>query len=205
MSALPSPEKRMSETEYLLFERSSENKHEYVNGEIYAMSGASEHHNIIVSNLIAGIHPQLRKPPCRIYPSDMRVLTPFSRTYSYPDVTIICGKPVLIDSYEDVLLNPTVIFEVLSPSTERYDRGRKFLHYREIESLQEYVLVAQDAPRIERFIRDSEGTWRFSDVSGLDATLELPSIGCVLALADVYETVTFEADESPTIDDNTQG
>ncbi len=204
MSALPLPEKRMSETEYLLFERSSEIKHEYVNGEIYAMSGASIKHNTIVGNLIGAMHSQLRKKPCTVFPSDLKVRAPFSRTYSYPDVTVVCGEPIVSDSYADVLLNPTVIFEVLSPSTERYDRGRKFLHYREIESLQEYVLVAQDAPRIERFIRDSEVTWRFSDVSGLAATLELPSVGCVLALADVYEMVTFKADESPAIDDNTQ-
>jgi Uma2 family endonuclease len=180
--------------EYLKFERTSEEKHEYYAGEIFAMSGASENHNLIVGNLIAGFHSQLRQKPCKIYPSDMRVKIRSSGLYTYPDVTVVCGTPEFEDNNFDTLLNPTVIIEVLSPSTEAYDRGKKFQHYRTIHSLQDYILIAQDSTRIDHFtLRENE--WIFSDANSLDGVITLPSIDCTLHLSDVYEKVTFDDQE----------
>jgi Uma2 family endonuclease len=195
MSALPKP-LRMTEAEYLEFERASETKHEYIGGEVFAMTGASRHHNLITGATYASLFLQLRGRPCEVYPGDMRVQVRASGLYTYPDIGVVCGEAQLADTHLDTLINPLLIVEVLSPSTELYDRGRKFQYYRHIESLREYVLIAQDAPRIERFVRQGD-VWQFSDAVGLDASLELPSIGCTLALADVYEQVTFEAEETP--------
>jgi len=200
MSALPQPEPqplRMTEAEYLEFERASEYKHEYIAGEVFAMTGASEAHNLITSNVIFALRSQMRGRPCKVYPGDMRVQIRPSGLYTYPDISVVCGESILADDQHlDTLTNPMLIIEVLSPSTELYDRGRKFQYYRQIESLREYVLIAQDAPRIERFVRQGD-VWQFSDAVGLDASLELPSIGCTLALGDIYEQVTFEAEDAP--------
>jgi Uma2 family endonuclease len=191
------PNVRMTEAEYLAFDRASDVKHEYYRGEIFAMSGASRKHNVISGNTYASLHAQLRGRPCEKYQAEMRVRVARTRLYTYPDITVVCGEPHFADNEFDTLLNPTLLVEVLSPSTERYDRGRKFQHYREIDSLREYVLIAQDQPRIERFLRQDDGTWLLSDASGLEGRIELASIGCTLALADVYEQVTFEAEDEP--------
>jgi Uma2 family endonuclease len=195
MSALPNV--RMTEAEYLAFDRASDIKHEYCRGEIFAMSGASRAHNVISGNTYASLHSQLRGRPCEKYQAEMRVRAAHTRLYTYPDITVVWGEPRFADSEVDTLLNPTVLIEVLSPSTERYDRGRKFQHYRAIDSLREYVLIAQDQPRIERYLRQEDGTWLLSDAVGLESRMELTSIGCTLALADVYEQVTFEAEDEP--------
>ncbi len=187
--------KRWTAEEYLAFERDSEEKHEFVDGEIYLMSGASQNHNKIVGNTIVTLGMQLRNRPCEFYPSDMRVRV--ARNYTYPDVTVVCGTPEFEDSRRDTLLNPTVIVEVLSPSTERYDRGRKFHNYRGITSLQEYVLISQDTYRVERYLRQPNDEWLLSIVQGVDGSLNLTSIGCTLALADVYDKVVFDATEPP--------
>jgi Uma2 family endonuclease len=197
MAALPNVDSPMSEDEYLAFERESEFKHQFFDGEIYAMSGASPEHNLIVGNTLATLHSQRRGKPCKVYPSDMKVHTPSTGSYAYPDVTVVCGEDRFDEDKGDVLLNPTVIVEVLSPSTEAFDRGMKFQRYREIESLQEYILIAQDKPHVERFLRQENGLWQFSDARGLDASLDLPSIGCKLALAEVYEQVDFDAEDRP--------
>jgi Uma2 family endonuclease len=198
MSALPETHKRMSEAEYLAFERDNQIKHEFLDGEVYAMSAASEAHNLITTSTIAALYSQLRGRPCKTYPSDMRVRTPATRPYVYPDITVVCGEAQFDDDQRDILLNPTLVIEVLSPHTERYDRGKKFQHYRELESLQEYVLIAQDSPHIERFVRQEDGLWQFSEATGLEAALELSSIGCTLALVEVYEQITFAADQDET-------
>jgi Uma2 family endonuclease len=190
--ALP---KFMTPEEYLRFERHSEEKHEYLNGEIFAMTGASENHNLILMSLGSSLYVQLENRPCRVYPSDMRVKTQAKAHYTYPDISVVCGKPVFEDDTLDTLLNPTVIIEILSPSTERYDRGRKFQYYRTIPSLQEYLLVAQDSIHVEHFVRIGE-QWLLTDASTPDTVLALDSIGCTLALRDVYKKATF---------DNTQG
>lgn len=179
--------------DYLKFERLSQEKHEYFNGEIFAMTGASEKHNLIAMSTSASLYAQLRKSPCKVYPSDMRVKIP--RSYTYPDVSVVCDTPKFEDKEFDTLLNPTVIIEVLSPSTEAYDRGGKFQSYRTLSSLQEYLLISQDSVRIEHYVR-RDHEWVFSDTTSLESVVMLPSINCSLALSDVYEKVTFE-DEQP--------
>lgn len=184
------PKNTMTEEEYLAFERESEIRHEYLHGEIFAMSGASENHNLICSHTTSSLIIALRGQPCRAYQSDMRVKA--GRLYTYPDILVVCGPSQKTDDKPDTLLNPVVIIEVLSSSTEKYDRGKKFLYYREIESLREYVLVSQDSPHVEHFQRQENNTWLYSDVSGLETHITLGSVGCTLALADMYEQVTFE-------------
>jgi Uma2 family endonuclease len=177
--------------QYLALERAAEYKSEYINGEIYAMSGASREHNLITGNVLSALHAQLRGRPCEIYASDMRVKVSPTGMYTYPDVVAVCGEPRFEDDQVDTLLNPTAILEVLSPSTEAYDRGEKFAHYRRLETLSEYVLVSQDKARVEHYIRDGvrSNQWVLTETSGLDGVLELASIGCELALRDVYDKV----------------
>ncbi len=190
MSALPQTPVAMTEAEYLKFERTSEVKHEFFAGEVLAMTGASEAHNLICANLITTLKNQLRSQPCKVYPSDMRVKIEATGLYTYPDISVVCGDAQFADEEFDTLINPMVIIEVLSPSSERYDRGKKFQQYRDLPSLQEYVLVAQDDSHIERFRLQKSGIWEFTDVEGQEASLELTSIGCTLALVEVYEQVT---------------
>jgi len=183
------PHRRISIEDYLAAERRAETKSEYLDGEVFAMSGASRLHNLIALNIAASLHGQLKGRPCETYAGDMRVLIPEVGLYTYPDVTVVCGEPRFDDGELDTLLNPTLIIEVLSPTTEGYDRGRKSAHYRTLESLREYVLVSQDEVRVELFTRRDDGHWLLSEASRLDETLPLASIGCELRLADVYDRV----------------
>lgn len=196
MSALPMIDKPMSEADYLAFDRESEVKHEFIDGRVYAMSGASEAHNLIAGSIYVSLYTQLRARPCKVYPSDMKVRTPSTRSYIYPDISVVCGDAEFDGDSRDILLNPTVVIEVLSPNTERFDRGRKFQRYRELESLQEYVLVAQDSPHVERFARQDNGLWQLSEVHGQPASLPLTSIACALRLAEIYEQIDFGSGES---------
>ena len=182
--------------EYLAFERDSEGKHEYLNGRIYAMSGGSPNHARIAVNLIRELATQLRGRPCEAFGSDMRIRIPESGLHTYPDASAVCGEPRFVRDVLDHLLNPSLIVEVLSKSTAAYDRGEKFEHYRKIPTLEEYVLFEQDRARAEHYVRDgvSGDRWGLTVLRGLDATLPLPSIGCVLALRDVYERVELPAD-----------
>lgn len=191
------PKSGWTEAEYLAFERASDIKHELMDGEVRAMSGANERHNLIVASTLASLFTQLRGKGCKIYPSDMRVRVGLRREFTYPDLSIVCGMPIMADDYNDTLLNPTVIIEVLSASTESYDRGRKFTRYRTIESLQEYILIAQDYVQIERFVRQANNQWLLTDLQRVDGIIELMSVGCTLAAADVYEQVTFENSPPP--------
>lgn len=184
------PQARLTPEEYLAFERASTLKHEYVNGRVYAMSGASEAHNLIVLSLASALHVQMRGRPCRVYTSDMRVKVSPAGRYTYPDVVALCGERKFEDAHVDTLLNPSVIVEVLSESTERFDRGDKFVHYRRLESLREYVLVSQDRVQVERYVRDGP-FWVLVELSDPDAVLELPSVGCAVPLRDIYERVEF--------------
>jgi Uma2 family endonuclease len=184
-----SPAPWISPEQYLEAERRAETKSEYLAGQVFAMTGASLEHNRIVVNLILELGIQLRGGSCEVYPSDMRAHIPATGLYTYPDVTVVCGTPELEDEHHDTLLNPTVLIEVLSPSTERWDRGRKAEHYRGIPSLQEYLLVSQDAPRIEQYRRHGEREWVLMDAIGMEERIELASIGCALALRDVYARV----------------
>jgi Uma2 family endonuclease len=189
------PKTPITPAEYLKFERASEVKHEYYAGEIFAMTGASKNHNRIVTSTLSRLYNQLRERPCDVFPSDMRVKPHSGILYAYPDITVVCGTPEFEDDEVDTLLNPTVIIEVLSPSTEAYDRGKKFQHYRTIPSFQEYLLIAQDSVRIEHYtLRDNE--WVLIDATTLDAIITLHSIDCTLLLKDVYEKVDFNEVES---------
>jgi len=188
------PEQPCTVEEYLEFERASEARHEYLDGEIRLLVSGSGNHNIISVNILGALHTQLRKSPCEVYIVQMRLLISHTGLYTYPDLTVVCDKPQF--AHKDTLLNPTLIVEVLSPESIGYDLGKKFQHYRAIESLREFVAVSEDHPHIEHYVRQPDGTWNFSDATGLDAVLELPSIGCTLALADVYEKVTFEEEEA---------
>jgi len=183
----------LTPAEYLAFERQqTDAKHEYLNGQITAMSGASREHNLIVGNAFASLHGQLRGRGCEVYSNDMRVHIPATGLYTYPDITALCGEPVFEGDQFDTLLNPHVIIEVLFSSTEAYDRGAKFAHYRSIESLQAYVLIAQDRPHIELFERGTDGRWVLSEAKGLESRLELEALGCVLELSEVYERILDE-------------
>ncbi len=181
--------------EYLAFERKAENKNEYVNGEIFAMTGASRKHNLIALSIAGELRQQLKGKPCEVYPGEMRVKAPAARSYVYPDVVVVCGEPQLEDDYFDTLLNPTLVVEVLSKSTESYNRLAKSSFYRTIESLSEYLLVSQEEYRVEQYIKQADGRWLLSDVRSLEGLIVLESIGCSLTLLDIYDRITFDEPE----------
>lgn len=183
------PETLLTPEQYLEIERHAETKSEYFHGRMYAMSGGTGNHAFLATNILIALGAALRGTNCRAVNSDLRVLTSQSGLYTYPDAMILCGAPHYVDSHADVLTNPTVIFEVLSPSTAAYDRGAKFHSYRQIESLKEYVLVAQDAYTVERFERQPGNRWLLSIHSGMDGTLDLSSVSCSLPLASIYTGV----------------
>jgi Uma2 family endonuclease len=179
------PRRRISPSEYLELERAAETRSEYYDGEMFAMSGASRKHGLIVMNLAAALVPPLRGR-CEVLGSEMRVKVQPTGLYTYPDVAVVCGRAELEDEHFDTLLNPTLLIEVLSPSTEKYDRGRKAEHYRRLDTLREYLLIAQDEPQVERYRRQGEHDWLLTEFNGLDQTLELTSIGFDLKLCDIY-------------------
>jgi Uma2 family endonuclease len=183
------PKTYLSVEEYLALERNAEDKHEYHNGEMVAMTGASREHNIIVTNIVREFSLQLKGKPCEVYPNDMRVKIPSSNRYVYPDTVVVCGEPQFEDAYVDTLLNPTLIVEVLSGSTEVYDRFTKAGYYRKIASLAEYLLIAQDSYSIEQCTRQPDGRWLITDADSLEAVIKLSSIGCELALKEVYDRI----------------
>ncbi|QDU27808.1 hypothetical protein ETAA8_28990 [Anatilimnocola aggregata] len=177
--------------EYLEREERAETKHEFYRGDIFAMTGASFRHVQIARNLTIALGGKLRGKPCQPLGSDLRLSVSSIGLYTYPDLSVVCG-PVKLDSRSaNTLTNPTLLIEILSPSTERYDRTTKFGFYRQITSLREYVLVSQHEARIEVFRRDGED-WRFADAVGLEALIELTSIECTLPLSDVYEGVELD-------------
>jgi len=184
------PKLYITEEMYLQRERTSLEKCEYYNGDVYAMAGASEQHNIIAMNLAALLHAHLRGRSCRAYPSDMRVKVLKTGLHTYPDFTITCGQSLFSDPEKrDTLINPVVIMEILSPSTERYDRGVKFQHYRTIDTLQEYILIAQDRHHVERFTRQENNEWLLSETIGIEGVAPVASIQALLQLHDIYEQV----------------
>jgi Uma2 family endonuclease len=181
-------EKYLSPEAYLEMERKAEYKSEYFNGEMYQMAGASLIHDIIVANVTGRLRPQPGKRPFKVLPGNMRLRLPI-RNYAYPDVLVVCGKPQLEDKEKDILLNPTVLIEVLADSTEAKDRGLKAWHYRKIESLSEYILIDQHTAKIELYTRKANGRWMLSEVNGLSDTLEIASLECKLAMTDIYDKV----------------
>jgi len=175
--------------EYLELERRAERKSEYFQGEMFAMSGASRPHVLIVGNLGRELGNRLDTGPCEVYSNDMRLRVTPNGFYTYPDVMVACGEPQFADNQSDTLLNPVLIVEVLSKSTEAYDRGKKFDRYRTLPSLREYLLVAQDAPRIEQFTPQPDGSWLRAEISGMDANIRLASIDCIVPLSRIYNKV----------------
>src|SRR5450432_423210 len=182
------PVSNLTEEQYLATERAAEFKSEFLDGVMYAMSGGSLRHSDLASNLLAELRAMLRNSECKAFNSDLRVRVS-ARMYAYPDVSVVCGKPLLADERQDILLNPVVILEVLSPSTEQYDRGMKFQLYRTIESLREYILVDQDKVLIEQYIRQDVSTWTLRDHQTLEDELKIDSIGVSLPLRLVYDRV----------------
>jgi Uma2 family endonuclease len=179
----------MTVDEYLAFERNHEEKHEYIAGHVYAMSGASAAHNIITANTLAGLHGHVRQRNCTVFPSDMRLGIPNQKLYVYPDIMVVCGDVQFGDNEQDTLLNPVIIIEVLSPSTEQYDRGTKAQYYRSIPSLQEYLLIAQEDRYIEHFVRYSEHQWLLSEITDDQGSVYLASIEYTIQLDEVYEKI----------------
>ena len=190
MSAQPHP--RLSEEEYLKLDREADFKSEYFDGEMWAMAGASPAHALITANLARELSLALKRAPRAVYVADLRVRVASRRSYVYPDVSVVCGPANEPPDVQDAITNPTVIVEVLSPSTERNDRGLKFAQYREIESLQEYGLVSQDTPHVEIFRRQPAGEWLLTEWKGLGSTCKFSSVGCVIPLAEIYHQVKFE-------------
>ena len=158
---------RLSPEEYLALERKAEVRSEYLDGDMVAMSGGSREHNLIVTNLVSELRLQLKGRPCEVYPSNMRVKVSATGLYTYPDVVVVCGEPTFEDESVDTLLNPTLIIEVLSDSTEAYDRGGKFAHYRKLASLMEYVLIAQTKPHVEYYVRQPDNRWLLAETNNL--------------------------------------
>jgi Uma2 family endonuclease len=189
MSAHAQP--RLSDEEYLALERKAEFRHEFFDGIMYAMSGGSSPHALIITALGREFGNAFKKRPCWIATSELRVRVAQSGL-AYPDAVIMCGEPQYADSRVDTLLNPTLLIEVLSPSTEAYDRGLKFEQYRKLDSLREYALVSQSHPHIEIFRRQASGDWLMSESTGLDASCRFDSADCSILLAEIYEKITFE-------------
>lgn len=190
----PNPLPKMTPEEFLVFERPANEKHEYRDGIVVAMSGAKRNHNIIAFNVGGEIQRSLKGKDCEGYPSDMRVFVPASCLYTYPDLVVACGDPVFQDEVLDTLLNPVLIIEILSDSTESYDRGQKFQNYRSIDSLREYVLISPTSANIEKYVKHGDGFWMLSEASGLDSSITLETIDCPLSLTDVYDKVNFDAE-----------
>ncbi len=185
------PKHFLTPEEYLHREQDAEFRSEYFRGEMFAMAGASANHNLIVLNAGASLREQLKKMPCRVYPSDLKLRIEATGFYTYPDLSVVCGEPQLESNGGDVLLNPVVLVEVLSDSTEAYDRGKKFEHYRTIPSLKHYVLVAQDRHSIDCFSRKPDGSWVLTSCQTLVEKVELEAIDCQLTAAEVYDKVVF--------------
>ena len=182
-------QKRYTAEKYLALERQAQYKSESCAGEIFAMAGASRWHNLIVTNVLRELSLQLKGRPCTTYPSDMRVKISPTGLYTYPDVTVVCGEAQFEDTRQDTLLNPTLIVEVLSESTEAYDRGGKFAHYRKLPTLLEYVLITPIKPHIEHYIRQPDHRWLLEEAEGLHGTIHFPAIDCHLSLAEAYDKV----------------
>ena len=203
--SLPQTIARHTVEEYLAMERESEERHEYLDGQIYAMAGESNEHADISVNLVREVSAQLKGTPCRVWTKDSKVLSgpaiKHSRStkglFSYPDLVVVCEEPRFLDEHNDVLLNPSVILEVLSPGTESFDRGEKFRRYRtQIPSLTDYVLVSQALPLIEHFRRQANDEWVLSAHGDIEGSVQIASINCTLHLSEVYDRVTFPEETS---------
>lgn len=182
----------ITEKEYLALDLDSDMRYEYRDGRIFAMAGASREHNVITSNVHISLGTQLANKPCEIYQSDMRVKTKADAGYRYPDIVVVCADPVFLDTNPVSLTNPTLIIEVLSDSTADKDRDEKFREYRHMASVQEYLIISQDSPRIERYFKQDNFNWLYTELSGLEQKLALKSISCVLEFNVVFRRIDFD-------------
>jgi Uma2 family endonuclease len=181
----------LTPAEYLAFERQSELRHEYVAGEVRALIGGNRAHSLILVNAAAALNEQLRPHACDVFMVTMRVKIAALGIYTYPDLAVVCGESELEDREQDTLLNPVFLAEVLSPATAAYDRTLKFRRYQLIPSLRDYLLIAQDAPRVEHHTLGTDGNWRLHVYSALHTVVDLAAIGCRLPLAEIYARITF--------------
>lgn len=193
--AVANPISRLTEAEYLEIERAAGHKSEFFDGEMFAMSGGSPMHSLIAGNLVTAFNNAL-KGRCRPFNSDLRIKVEETGLFAYPDVSVVCGSLQTMEGADDVLVNPTLIAEVLSDSTEAYDRGKKFENYRKIPSLREYLLVSQKEPVVERFTKQANGDWLLHEVSGMESSVELVSLELTLELSDIYANVEFAVSEA---------
>ncbi|HZT60054.1 MAG TPA: Uma2 family endonuclease [Pyrinomonadaceae bacterium] len=188
------PERRYTLEEYLELDRTSEERFEFWHGEIFCMSGVSEEHAEIETNLIASMKSRLRARGCRVFPANMRIKVPSAPPYRYADFSALCGEARFEEiGGVDALVNPQLIVEVLSASTEAYDRGDKFTHYKSIPTFSEYLLVAQHRPHVTHLYRQSDGTWIYAEANNLESTLRLDSLDCELPLSEIYRGVNFDS------------
>lgn len=182
---------KLTVEEYLAFERASESKHEYYDGDVFAMTGGTPAHSLIASNFIREAGNALKGRPCVVYTSDLRVKVNPSGLYTYPDVTIVCGEQLFDDELRDTLVNPSVIVEVLSKSTASYDQGPKSKHFRKVESLQALIFIEQESPAVEVYRRQPDGNWILSDATELTESIAIEPIGISIPLAEIYRNVSF--------------
>jgi Uma2 family endonuclease len=188
------PKTLLTPEQYLEIERAAEFKSEYYAGEMFAMAGAREAHNLVVGNVFGELWQRFRTRPCRVYSNDMRVAVRPTNLYTYPDLVAVCGEPRFLDEKRDTLVNPVLLVEVLSPSTEAYDRGRKFEHYKNIDSLREYLLLSSDRAHADLYTKQADGRWILSSTSRMEDTLTLDSVDAHLLMSDVYEKVELPPD-----------
>jgi Uma2 family endonuclease len=188
------PERRYTLEEYLELDRTSEERFEFWGGEIFCMSGGGQAHDRIIVNFIVALSARLDVSNCRVFSSDMRIKVPSAPPYRYADVSALCGEARFEEiGGVDALVNPQLIVEVLSASTEAYDRGDKFTHYKSIPTFGEYLLVAQHRPHVTHLYRQSDGTWIYAEANDLESTLRLDSLDCDLPLSEIYRGVSFDA------------
>jgi len=188
--SVPVIEQRLTEAEYLQVERAAEFKSEFFGGEMFARAGGTPQHSLIATNLAREFKNALKHGPCVAYNADLRVKVEATGLPTYPDLSVVCGPLELATGTDDTMVNPTLLVEVLSDSTEAYDRGKKFEHYRQIPSLREYLLVSQHEPRIEQFVRQTD-CWIFDEVVGAETEIKLPSLDIALSLAEIFANVQF--------------
>jgi len=187
------PIHRLSEEEYLALERKAEHKSEFYRGEMFAMAGASREHNTVKENLIGELYGRLKGSACRTYSSDQRLRVDPTGLYTYPDIVVVCGEAQFDPKDRDTIMNPTAIIEILSPSTESYDRGSKFRQYQQVESLKEYILVSQEEPVCERFVRQDDGSWNLTSLIGLTESFTFQSVAVSIPMSDIFRDVVFSA------------
>ena len=194
------PKERFTLEEYIEFDKNSEERWEYFDGVVVSMSGGTLAHNQISVNFLTGLRKDALAKGCQVLPADMRVKVPKALPYRYADVVVVCGPPV-IETVQglDVLVNPSLIIEILSPSTEAYNRGQKFVSYKSIDSFREYLLVAQDRPSITHYVRQSDGSWVRADIEGLDNEIELVTLSCKSSLREIYALVDLPPDVTSSV------